>query len=148
MTRVRRWVAPAFALGLWALLYGCSSGLVKTPPPPDLDCTSAEQCVVQVQIDCGHSPCTIGVSKQNVAAHGFAVVWWIVDKPGQSYQFRNPGGVYFKSAGVQRGFDCHPEANGKRYRCRGDRDGKTYEYGIDLVGTPAVRILDPWIVNN
>ena len=45
-----------------------------------------------------------------------------------------------KSAGVQRAFNCHPEENGKRYRCRGNRDGKTYEYGIDLVGTPAVRI--------
>jgi hypothetical protein len=38
--------------------------------------------------------------------------------------------------------------NDKKYRCQGNRDGKTYEYGIELVGTPRVSKLDPYVVND
>ena len=129
-----------------SMLYGCAE-LVSKPPAP-FPCQSAEQCAVHVEVSCTNTPCTISVDHPNVAAHGFAVVWEIVPKAGQSYLFKNPGGIFFKTPSGQSAFACHPEMNDKKYRCQGNRDGKTYEYGIELVGTPPVSKLDPFIVND
>jgi len=141
-------LAMLSALIFSALVGGCAIERMSPPEHPDRDCQSAEQCTIPVEVDCDHSPCRIKVTLQSVAAHGFAVVWEIVQKPGQSYRFANPGGVFFKTPAGQNAFRCQSEANDKRYRCMGNRDGKTYEYGIELVGTPPVKKLDPWIVNN
>lgn len=131
-----------------SLLYGCAPLSTKTPPAPSLNCNSAANCVVPVEVNCTSTPCAITVGHANVAPHGFAVVWEIVEKSGQSYRFKNPGGVFFKTAGGTSAFECHTQMNDKQYRCQGNRDGQPYEYGIELVGTPPVGRLDPWIVNN
>jgi hypothetical protein len=99
-------------------------------------------------VSCSNTPCTAAVDHPNVAARGHAIVWQILPKSGQAYLFKNTGGVFFKTAGGQGAFSCHGETNDKAYRCQGDRDGKTYAYGIELVGTPPVRRLDPFIVND
>jgi hypothetical protein len=133
------------------LISACSTvGFSKTAPPVSSTCHSAQQCAVPVEVDCGPSPCVIRISSQftNVDANGFDVVWQIVPKAGQSYTFRNPGGVSFKEAEGQRLFRCQPEMNGARFRCHSNvKNGKPYEYGIELVGSPPVSFLDPWIVN-
>jgi hypothetical protein len=141
-------LAAAAAAVSASLLYGCAPLSIKTPPAPSLNCNSAANCIVPVNVDCTSTPCTITVGYANVALHGFAVVWEIVEKSGQSYQFKNPSGVFFKTAGGTSAFNCHAQMNNKQYRCQGNRDGQTYVYGIELVGTPSVNPLDPWIVNN
>lgn len=127
---------------------GCAS-FAQTAPPVTATCHSAQQCRVPVEVTCSQSPCTISVPSQfgNVDANGFDVVWEIVPKEGQSYTFNNPGGIFFKKSEGQQAFMCHPEANGKRFSCHGNRNGNAYEYGIELVGSPPVAKLDPWIVN-
>ncbi|HEY2886765.1 MAG TPA: hypothetical protein VGJ08_16255 [Rhizomicrobium sp.] len=135
------------ALVFVSMLYGCAEVLGQ-PPPPHV-CQSAQQCVVQVDVSCTNAPCTVTVDHPNIASHGHAIVWEIVPKTGQSYLFKNPGGVFFKTASGQSAFpNCHAEMNDKKYRCQGNRDGKTYEYGIELVGTPRVSKLDPYVVND
>jgi hypothetical protein len=130
---------------------GCSTfapGASTTPPPVSFTCHSAQQCTVKVVVDCTHSPCTIKVpGADNVAANGFDVVWEIVPAAGQSYVFKNPRGIFFKTQEGDAAFSCHAEMSDARYRCHGNRNGNAYEYGIELVGTPRVAILDPWIVN-
>ena len=133
------------------LISACSTvGFSKTAPPVSSTCRSAQQCAVPVEVDCSHSPCVIRIASQftNVDANGFDVVWQIVPKAGQSYTFKDPGGIGFKDAEGQQLFRCHPEANGARFKCHSNvKNGKPYEYGIDLVGSPPVSPLDPWIVN-
>ena len=133
------------------LISACSTvGFSKTAPPVSSTCRSAQQCAVPVEVDCGQSPCVVRISSQftNVDANGFDVVWQIVPKAGQSYTFKDPGGIGFKEAEGQQLFNCHPEANGARFKCHSNvKNGKPYEYGIDLVGSPPVSPLDPWIVN-
>jgi hypothetical protein len=133
------------------VMSGCSSlspSESTTPPPVSFTCHSAQQCTVKVVVDCEQSPCTIKVpGADNVAANGFDVVWEIVPAAGQSYVFKNPGGIFFKTQEGQQAFGCHAEAHDARYRCHGNRNGNTYEYGIELAGMPQVAILDPWIVN-
>jgi hypothetical protein len=151
----RGWrVAPlrlAAVLFASIVMSGCSTfapGASTTPPPVSFTCHSAQQCTVKVVVDCAHSPCTITVpGADNVAANGFDVVWEIVPAAGQSYVFKNPGGISFKTQEGAASFSCHAEMNDTRYRCHGNRNGNAYEYGIELVGTPQVAILDPWIVN-
>jgi len=120
----------------------------RTPPPVTFTCHSAQQCRVPVEVDCAQSPCKIEIAHQfeNVDTKGFSAVWEIVQKPGQSYTFKNQGGIFFKSAQGQHAYKCHPETNGKRFRCQGNKDGKEYEYRIELTGTPPVSSIDPWIV--
>ena len=121
----------------------------ETPPPISATCHSAQQCTLQVTVNCTHSPCTITLpdSQQNVDANGFDVVWEIVPGAGQSYVFKNPGGIFFKTPEGQNAFMCHREAQGAKFSCHGNKDGKNYKYGVELVGTPPVSVLDPWIVN-
>lgn len=141
-------ILAAIAVVCASLLYGCAPLSTKTPPTPSLNCNSPATCVVPVEVNCTSTPCTVTVGHANVALHGFAVVWEIVEKSGQSYRFKNPGGVFFKTAGGTSAFRCHAQMNEKQYSCQGNRDGQPYEYGIELVGTPPVSTLDPWIVNN
>jgi len=57
-------------------------------------------------------------------------------------------GIVFASGGSQF-FDCHVEANGRRFTCR-DRNTEAgrFKYTVNVTGSPAVPPLDPWIVNN
>jgi hypothetical protein len=141
-------ITAAFAS---SVLPGCAAvpPRSRVPHPLAFTCHSAQQCVVQVTVDCGHSPCTITVpdNQQFVDANGFDIVWAIVPGTGQSYKFKNPGGIFFKTTQGQNAFMCHAEANATKFSCHGDRNGNAYEYGIELVGQPPVSILDPWIVN-
>src|SRR6185437_12056286 len=85
-------VITALGLLFGALVYGCMPASTR-PPAVDFDCPNAEECKVPVEVTCpqSSSPCTISVgNRQTIAAHGFAVVWDIVQKPGQSYAFKNP----------------------------------------------------------
>jgi hypothetical protein len=152
MHRVRK--APSLsrvvATLVCAVMLGSSPAYGQsTPPPVTFTCQSAQQCRIPVEVDCAHSPCTIRIASQfeNVDTKAFSVVWEIVRKPGQSYTFKNPAGIFFKSAAGQHAYNCHREANGERFSCQGNKDGKQYKYGIELTGTPAVRKLDPWIVS-
>jgi hypothetical protein len=133
------------------VMSGCSSlspAESTTPPPVSFTCHSAQQCTVKVVVDCAQTLCTIKVpGADNVAANGFDVVWEIVPAAGQSYVFKNPGGIFFKTQEGQAAFRCHAETHDLKYRCQGNRNGNTYEYGIELAGTPRAAILDPWIVN-
>ena len=133
------------------LICACSTvGFSQTAPPVTATCHSAQQCRVSVVVDCPTSGCAITSPTQNdnIDANGFDVVWEIMPKAGQSYTFKNPGGIFFKDAEGQQLFMCHPEANGTRFSCHSNvKDAKPYRYGIELVGTPAVSRLDPWVVN-
>jgi hypothetical protein len=122
-------------------MYGCESFRHTQP----LDCQSAEQCRVEVSVVNGH----IQVDWDEVAAHGHNVVWTVVNKQGQSYQFDHGAGIAFKTAAGQTAFRCTAEENDKRYRCTNNPQAPAarYEYGVKLVGSPAVPPLDPWVVN-
>lgn len=153
LVRIRRIrslpLASAVVVGL--ATFGCStldSG-AQTAPPVSFTCHSAQQCRVPVVVDCTASGCAITspVRSENVDVNGFDVVWEIVPKAGQSYAFKDPGGIFFKTSEGAQAFACHAEANGKRFSCHGSRNGRPYEYGIELLGAPPVGRLDPWIVN-
>lgn len=134
-------------------MFGCSSlsPTMSSLKKPELgyDCISAEQCRVQVSVDCSVTPCQITIpdKQQIVVANGFQVVWEIVPTAGQLYLFKHDGGIFFKTPEGQHAFDCHPEENDARYKCHGNQNRNAYEYGIGLVGSPPASILDPWIVN-
>ena len=145
-----RSLSSCMAVLLGVAIFGCAPAYgQKRPPPVTFTCQSAQQCRVPVEVDCAHAPCSIRIAPrfENVDIKGFSAVWEIVQKPGQSYTFKNPGGIFFKSAAGQRAYNCHREANGKRFSCQGNKDGKQYEYGVELTGTPPVSKLDPWIVS-
>lgn len=127
------------------VLYGCAG----TPPisKSPLTCNSPEQCVVIVRVINCPSHCAISVRYDTVEARGFDVVWKMENDSGQSYAFDSNKGIEFKTNAGKQVFNCHVEANGNRYKCNNHKDPGQYEYGVTLVGTPAVPPLDPWVVN-
>src|SRR4051812_2932381 len=81
------------------LLFACARFSSDRPPNPSLVCHSAQQCVIQAEVKCPQTPCTISVTHQNVRANNHDIVWEIVPKAGQSYKFKGVGGIFFKTAG-------------------------------------------------
>jgi hypothetical protein len=70
------------------------------------------------------------------------ITWQIISA---GYTFPSNGIVI---AGGEGEFDCHVEANGRRFMCHDNhrKPGK-YKYTVNLSGSPAVPPLDPWIDN-
>jgi hypothetical protein len=145
-----RTVVFSLAVALLFAMTGCGTLVTaQTAPPVNATCHSAQQCTVPVVVTCS-ATCAITspVDTDNIDANGFDVVWEIVSNSGQSYTFKNPGGIFFKDSEGQQLFTCGPEMNGKKFRCHSTtKNAKPYKYGIELVGTPTVSKLDPWIVN-
>ena len=140
-----RVAASIAAVALLALLHGCAK--VPGEESTDFVCHSAQQCRVTVEVNCGASGCRASVDHPRVLARGNDVVWIVDNKPGQSYAFRIEDGVFFKTDAGRQAFRCHREAAANRYACMNNRAPGTYEYGIQLIGSPAVPTLDPWVVN-
>ena len=127
-----------------ATLLGCATqpfdGGEKT-----LRCTG-QNCDVQVAVTCSLSVfCTASVDNDTVqVSRG--------NSPNITWQMMNPGytfpsnGIVIANGGAE--FDCHVEANGRRFTCHDNhtRSGK-YKYTINVSGSPAVPPLDPWIDN-
>ena len=138
--------AWALAVGGALALAGCAMAPAGTEAA-DFVCNSAQQCRVEVRVGCKQGACRIAVDHPRVAARGNDVVWVVVNRSGQSYAFADDSGIAFKSGAGRDTFRCHAEANGSRYACVNRRTPGTFEYGIRLVGAPAVAPLDPWVVN-
>jgi hypothetical protein len=74
------------------------------------------------------------------------------NSPNITWQMMSPGytfpsnGIVFANAGNE--FDCHVEANGRRFSChdRHTKPGK-YKYTVNISGSPSVPPLDPWVDN-
>ena len=137
------------ACGIAILAAGCAStrGGPESGGAADLTCNSAQQCRVQVSVACTPA-CTLAVDHPHVFARGNAVVWEIVNRPGQSYSFASDDGIRFKTEAGRGAFRCHREANGNRVACANRGDKGEFEYAVRVAGSPAVPPLDPWVVNH
>ena len=143
--RIRRHTPVSLAaVAIAAGLAGCAAP--GGPRSGDLECTSAQQCRVIVSVTCNPG-CTASVDHPRVFSRGNDIVWIVDNKAGQSYAYRTPDGIFFKSAAGRDVFRCHREAARERYACMNRKDPGTYEYGIALDGSPPVPVLDPWVVN-
>ena len=138
--------ASATAFAAAVIISGCASPPRGGAEAGDLVCHSAQQCRVRVEVTCAPA-CRAAVDHPRVFARGNDIVWVIDNKPGQAYVFRAANGIAFKSEAGKNGFRCHVEANGSRYACMNQRTPGEHEYGVALDGSPAVPVLDPWIVN-
>ena len=133
---------PAIVFG--ATLLGCAT----SPFGPDLKtlrCTG-QNCDVQVAVSCSLGFfCITSVDNETVqVSRGNSPnITWQIISPG--YTFPSNGIVI---AGGGSEFDCHVEANGRRFTCHNNhtQPGK-YKYTVTVTGSPAVPPLDPWIFN-
>ena len=144
----RRAAACSASAALLALaISGCAATRQAGPPPVDHVCAAGGRCEVSISISCSQTACTIGVPFQNIDANGQVVVWTI-DRDAGRHRFDNARGIAFKSPAGRAAFRCQPlGSDGRRYQCQGNHDHNAYEYGIEVVGSPANASLDPWIVN-
>jgi len=124
------------------LLTSCAAPPVRTA---DLDCRNTPDCRVQVSVNCSMSIfCSIAVDHDRVLGRRNGKIDWELQTPG--YTFNSVNGIVFPSAPAI--FSCHQEANGRRFSCDNRGDPGEYKYTINVVGSPAVGPLDPWVVNN
>jgi hypothetical protein len=145
---LRRAATCATSAALLALaLSGCAATRQAGPPPVDHVCAAGGRCDVNISVSCSQTACAIGVPFQNIDANGQVVVWTI-DRDAGRHRFDSARGIAFKTPAGRAAFQCQPlGSDGRRYQCQGNHDRNTYEYGIEVVGTPANASLDPWIVN-
>jgi hypothetical protein len=105
-----------------------------------------QNCDVQVAVSCSLGVfCTAFVDSDTVeVARGNSpnITWQMMSS---GYTFPSNGIVF---ANAETEFDCHVEANGRRFTCR-DRHTKAgkYKYTVNITGSPSVAPLDPWIFN-
>ena len=108
-------------------------------------CTGAN-CDVQVAVSCSLGLfCTASVDIDTVdvpRGNSPNITWQIISA---GYTFPSNGIVI---AGGGSEFDCHIEANGRRFTCRDHhtKAGK-YKYTVNLTGSLAVPPLDPFVEN-
>jgi hypothetical protein len=134
-------------LSLLALLIAilpaaCAPPAVKTA---DLDCSNTPDCRIQVSVNCFMTMfCSAAVDHDRVISRRNGKIDWEIVTTG--YTFGSANGIVFATAPAV--FQCHVEANGRRYSCANRGDRGEYKYTINLTGSPAVGALDPWVVNN
>jgi len=124
-----------------AVLAGCAAPPVRTA---DLDCRNTPDCRVQMSVNCFMAICNIAVDHDRVFSRANGKIDWEIQTVG--YTFDRNNGIVFPSALAV--FQCHAEANGRRFSCANRGDRGEYKYTINLVGSPSVGPLDPWVVNN
>jgi hypothetical protein len=129
-----------------AVLIGCSS--LRTGGIQEVDCNNVATCRVQVSVKCFGVLCNASVDFDRVIGkRNGEIVWEISNQTGQTYAFDRSNGIVFPTD-TNRNFDCHVEASGGRFSCKNRGDRGEYKYTVNLVGSSAVRPLDPWVVNN
>ena len=128
-----------------AMLLGCAA----SPFGPDgkaLRCTG-QNCDVQVAVVCSMGLfCKAAIDSDTVTVprgNSPKITWQLISA---GYTFPD-NGIVFASGGSQF-FECHVEANGRRFSCR-DRntDPGKFKYTVNITGSPSVAPLDPWIEN-
>jgi hypothetical protein len=128
------------------VLLGCAP--MSTMGLQQVDCNVVATCRVQVSVACSGALCSASVDFGRVIGkRNGEIVWEIVNQTGQTYAFDRSKGIAF-SADPNRTFDCHVEAGGGRFSCTNRGDRGEYKYTVNLVGSPTVGPLDPWVVNN
>jgi hypothetical protein len=121
-------------------LAGCTISPLRTQ---ELDCRNTPDCRVQVSVNCA-ATCAAAVDHDRVLSRRNGKIDWVLETPG--YTFNRTNGIVFPSAPEK--FPCHVEADGRRYSCDNNAGPGEYKYTVNLVGSPAVAPLDPWVVNN
>jgi hypothetical protein len=128
------------------VLLGCAPQ--STVAVHELNCHVVATCRVQVSVACSGALCSASVDFDRVIGkRNGEIVWEIVNQTGQTYAFDRNNGIAF-SADPNRNFDCHVEASGGRFSCKNRGDRGEYKYTVNLVGSPTVAPLDPWVVND
>ena len=137
---------PALLL-LLAMLTALAPGGCAAPPfrTADLDCRNTPDCRVQVSVSCSTTgSCNIVVDHDRVLSRPNGKIDWEIQSSG--YTFDGTRGIVFPTALAV--FQCHVEANGRRFSCANRGDRGEYKYTVNLAGSPSVGPLDPWVVNN
>ena len=132
------------AIVLCATLLGCATSPFG-PESKTLRCTG-QNCDVKVAVSCSLGLfCIASVDSHTVqVSRGNSpnITWEMISS---GYTFPS-NGIVFASGDTQ--FECHVEANGRRFSCR-DRNtvvGK-FKYTVNVSGSPGVPPLDPWVSN-
>ncbi len=130
------------ALLVGAAVAGCSFNPIATAQ--DLDCRNAADCRVRVSVNCSPA-CAAAVDHERVFGKRNGDIVW--ELQNQAYSFNRTNGIVF-SSDSQGNFRCQVEANGRKVQCSNRGDRGEYKYTVNLVGSPSVGPLDPWVVNN
>jgi hypothetical protein len=137
--------ASFLALVFCATLLGCATSPFGVERKT-LRCTG-QNCDVQVAVSCSLGLfCTASVDNDTVQVprgNSPNITWQIIS-PGYTFP---SNGIVIANGGTE--FDCHVEANGRRFACHNNhtKPGK-YKYTVNVTGSPSVPPLDPWIEND
>jgi len=133
--------AAVLAGGVYAGSAQAQTGLCSRPN---------EHCIsVTVTSAAGGAP-QIRVDVPELYIHGpnHVIFWRLNNAGGQKYRFP-AGGIAFKTEGGRAEFRCAAQgSSGTIYRCTDpNRTQGKFEYAIKVSGSPAVPVLDPWVIN-
>jgi hypothetical protein len=112
-------------------------------------CTQPNQHCITVTVAPGGQPkISVDIPELRVAGKNHVIFWSLKNAAGQSYRFPE-NGIAFKTDAGRKEFGCAPMGNtGTVFRCTDPNDTQgRFEYAVRLGGSPAVPVLDPWIIN-
>ena len=115
--------------------------------PVTIDAARAADHFINVTVDAATRTIEVNVPELRVRGPNHNIFWTVHNGPGQSYSFPEDG-IHFKSDAGRSEFKCMRQ-NPRRFKCHdaGTTKGR-FEYGVKLQGTPAVPVLDPFVINN
>jgi hypothetical protein len=135
-------ILAALTLAICVTLHGNAQ-------PRTASCTGPNCRVIVSIVECGHISCKAQVDIDELNVQGNNVRWELTEDALKSgYEFQPVYGVWFKTWGGQRDFEC--KIDGKMFKCMTKVQtptGQRYPYGVQIIGPKSVPLLDPWIVN-
>lgn len=150
------------AVVLCAALMGCASpGPVGGPGTRAKNvakvCNGINQCGIAVTVDrsCGFKYClqvtdefVLVVDKANAK-----ITWELAAVDQEDFRFDRDKGIAFDADAGD--FDCHVEADGRRFFCTDNQKNRVptvYKYTVNVIKVKGVQWpvspLDPWVINN
>jgi hypothetical protein len=114
-------------------------------------CTQPNEHCIAVKIGndvSGALKISVDVSELRVTGTNHVIFWRIDNTAAQKYRFP-ANGIAFKSATGKQEFQCGTLGDsGLVFQCTDPNQTKgRFEYAVTVSGSPAVPVLDPWVIN-
>lgn len=141
---------PLIVATLAALALG--GGMFARTAAAQTPCSASKQHCILVTVEkeaSGDLKLYVDAPELRVKGAGHVIFWRLENAAEQNYKFASNGIAFKTQDGKDQFTNCGPVgSNGATFKCTDKNTIQDkFEYAITVSGSPAVPVLDPWIIN-